>query len=98
LKEALAGAPIDVLWIAGDHTYEGVSQDMAMSAPLARRRGVVAMHASHRSDSFPANGRRGTGNSSRRMTGLSNSSPSPLQAEEWVSASPWRIDSGTPPL
>jgi hypothetical protein len=41
LKEALAGAPIDVLWIDADHTYEGVSQGMAMYAPLVRNGGGV---------------------------------------------------------
>jgi len=53
LKQALAGASIDVLWIDGDHTYEGVSQDMAMYAPLVRRGGIVAMHDIQRSDLLP---------------------------------------------
>ncbi len=53
LKEALAGAPIDVLWIDGDHTYEGVSQDMAMYGPLVRRGGIIAMHDIRRSNLVP---------------------------------------------
>ncbi len=50
LEEALAGAPIDVLWIDGDHTYAGVTQDMAMYGPLVRRGGIIAMHDIQRSD------------------------------------------------
>ena len=53
LKEALKGSPIDFLWIDGDHTYEGLSQDMAMYTPLVRRGGIIAMHDIRRSDLLP---------------------------------------------
>ncbi len=53
LNEVLAGAPIDVLWIDGDHTYEGVSRDMAMYGPLVRAGGIIAMHDIQRSDLLP---------------------------------------------
>lgn len=53
LKEALAGAPLDVLWIDGDHTYEGVSRDVQMYGPLVRPGGIIALHDIHRSDLLP---------------------------------------------
>lgn len=53
LNEALAGAPIDVLWIDADHSYESVSQDMAMYGPLVRRGGIIALHDIRRSDLLP---------------------------------------------
>ncbi len=43
--EALfAGAPIDFLFIDGDHTREGVWQDFLMYSPLVRPGGLVAFH------------------------------------------------------
>jgi len=53
LREALAGALIDVLWIDGDHTYEGVRQDVQMYGELVRPGGIVALHDIQRSDLFP---------------------------------------------
>jgi len=53
LREALAGALIDVLWIDGDHTYEGVRQDVRMYGELVRPGGIVALHDIQRSDPFP---------------------------------------------
>jgi predicted O-methyltransferase YrrM len=53
LNAALAGAPLDVLWIDGDHTYEGVSQDVQMYGPLVRPGGIIALHDIHRSDLLP---------------------------------------------
>lgn len=44
LEALLEGAPIDVLFIDGDHSYEGVKQDYEMYAPLVRPGGVVAFH------------------------------------------------------
>jgi predicted O-methyltransferase YrrM len=44
VKRILASAPIDLLFIDGDHTYEGVRRDYEMYAPLVRRGGVVAFH------------------------------------------------------
>jgi predicted O-methyltransferase YrrM len=40
----LGGAPLDYLFLDGDHTYEGVSRDFEMYAPLVRSGGIVAFH------------------------------------------------------
>lgn len=53
LKEVLAGAPIDVLWIDGDHTYQGARQDVEMYGALVRPGGIIALHDIQRSDPFP---------------------------------------------
>lgn len=42
-RAALEGRPIDVLFIDGDHTYEGVKRDFEMYGPLVRG-GVIAFH------------------------------------------------------
>ena len=44
LVEALAGEPIDVLFIDGDHTYEGVKADYELYSPLVRPGGVIGFH------------------------------------------------------
>lgn len=41
---ALGGRPIDLLFIDGDHSYDGVKQDFEMYAPLVRPGGAVALH------------------------------------------------------
>jgi predicted O-methyltransferase YrrM len=43
LKE-LDGAPVDMLFIDGDHTYEGVKADWELYAPLVRPGGVIGFH------------------------------------------------------
>jgi cephalosporin hydroxylase len=40
----LDGRPIDVLFIDGDHTYEGVKADYEAYAPLVRSGGLIAFH------------------------------------------------------
>ena len=40
----LAGRPVDVLVIDGDHTYAGVKSDYEMYCPLVRDGGIVAFH------------------------------------------------------
>ena len=50
LQDALGELPIDVLWIDGDHTYEGVRKDVEMYGPLVRRGGIIALHDIQRSD------------------------------------------------
>jgi predicted O-methyltransferase YrrM len=40
----LAGQPVDLLFIDGDHGYAGVKQDFAMYAPLVRPGGLIAFH------------------------------------------------------
>jgi cephalosporin hydroxylase len=44
LKEVLFGAPIDFLFIDGDHSYAGVKADFEMYSPLVRQGGVIAFH------------------------------------------------------
>jgi predicted O-methyltransferase YrrM len=36
--------PLDVLFIDGDHTYDGVKQDFEMYSPLVREGGLIAFH------------------------------------------------------
>ncbi len=40
----LGGRPLDLLFIDGDHSYEGVSQDYHMYSPLVQARGIIAFH------------------------------------------------------
>lgn len=44
LTKLLKGAPIDFLFIDGDHTYEGIKRDWEMYSPLVRRGGLIAVH------------------------------------------------------
>lgn len=44
LERILAGRPIDALFIDGDHTYAGVSQDFFMYGALVRPGGLIAFH------------------------------------------------------
>jgi len=41
---ALRGAPLDLLFIDGDHTYDGVKQDFEMYSPFVKSGGIVAFH------------------------------------------------------
>lgn len=38
------GSAVDLLWVDGDHSYEGVRHDLAAWAPLVRVGGVIAGH------------------------------------------------------
>lgn len=38
------GSAVDLLWIDGDHSYEGVRHDLAAWAPLVRVGGIIAGH------------------------------------------------------
>jgi hypothetical protein len=40
----LDGEPIDMLFIDGDHTYEGVKADYELYGPLVREGGLVGFH------------------------------------------------------
>jgi len=40
----LAGEPIDMLFIDGDHTYEGVKADYELYSPLVRPGGIIGFH------------------------------------------------------
>ena len=53
LKAVLDDDPVDLLWIDGDHSYEGITADMEMYAPLVRRGGLIALHDIHGSAAFP---------------------------------------------
>jgi cephalosporin hydroxylase len=44
LKDLLAGEPVDLLFIDGDHTYAGVRKDFEMYAPLVADQGMIAFH------------------------------------------------------
>ena len=44
LKKKLKNELIDVLFIDGDHTYEGVKKDFEMYSPLVKIGGIIAFH------------------------------------------------------
>jgi predicted O-methyltransferase YrrM len=44
LERLLAGETLDVLFIDGDHSYDGVRADFERYAPLVREGGIVALH------------------------------------------------------
>ncbi|MBP6716182.1 MAG: class I SAM-dependent methyltransferase [Acidobacteria bacterium] len=47
VREAMGGEPIDVLFIDGDHSLDGVRQDVADYGPLVRAGGIIALHDIH---------------------------------------------------
>lgn len=44
VRELLGGRHLDVLFIDGDHSYQGVKQDCEMYSPLLRQGGLIAFH------------------------------------------------------
>jgi predicted O-methyltransferase YrrM len=44
LRGVLDGRPIDLLFIDGDHSYDGVRRDFEMYSPLVADRGLIAFH------------------------------------------------------
>jgi cephalosporin hydroxylase len=44
VRQLLSGQPIDLLFIDGDHTFEGVKKDWEMYSPLVRSGGLVVFH------------------------------------------------------
>lgn len=44
VKRRLGSKRFDLLFIDGDHSYEGVKQDFLLYAPLVRKGGLVAFH------------------------------------------------------
>jgi len=44
VEQELGGLPIDVLFIDGDHSYEGVRADFDLYSPLVRPGGVIGLH------------------------------------------------------
>jgi cephalosporin hydroxylase len=53
LDETLQGAPVDLLWIDGDHSYAGAKQDFEMYGGLVRSGGLIAFHDIRASDLWP---------------------------------------------
>jgi predicted O-methyltransferase YrrM len=47
VEAALAGRPLDVLFIDGDHSYDGVRRDWELYAPLVRPGGLIGLHDVH---------------------------------------------------
>jgi len=44
VKKLLKNQVIDVLFLDGDHSYEGVKQDFEMYAPLVKKNGIIVFH------------------------------------------------------
>lgn len=44
VKRFFGGTPIDLLFIDGDHSYEGVRRDFELYEPLVRTGGMIALH------------------------------------------------------
>jgi cephalosporin hydroxylase len=44
VKECLAGRNLDVLYLDGDHSYEGIKADFELFSPLVRTGGIIAFH------------------------------------------------------
>lgn len=44
VKDVLNGGKLDLLFIDGDHSYEGVKKDFEMYSSLVRRGGIIAFH------------------------------------------------------
>lgn len=44
VKRILNGGELDLLFIDGDHSYDGVKRDFEMYSPLVRKGGLIAFH------------------------------------------------------
>jgi len=44
IKKILGDSKLDLLFIDGDHTYEGVKRDFEMYSPLVRKGGIITFH------------------------------------------------------
>lgn len=44
VADYLAGQPLDVLYLDGDHSYEGVKSDFDLYSPLVRAGGLIVFH------------------------------------------------------
>jgi len=47
VKELLNGKQLDMLFIDGDHTYEGVKEDFRMYSEFVKKEGVIVFHDIH---------------------------------------------------
>jgi predicted O-methyltransferase YrrM len=53
VEALLGGTPIDLLFIDGDHSYEGVKKDFELFYPLVAPSGMIAFHDIAESTRFP---------------------------------------------
>ena len=44
IRDILSGEKVDLLFIDGDHTYEGVKKDFEMYGPLVKNKGLIVFH------------------------------------------------------
>jgi predicted O-methyltransferase YrrM len=44
VERVLRNRQVDVLFIDGDHTYEGVKKDFELYSPMMRKGGLIAFH------------------------------------------------------
>jgi cephalosporin hydroxylase len=44
VRSSLRGGALDLLYLDGDHSYQGVAADFQMYAPLVRRGGLIVFH------------------------------------------------------
>jgi cephalosporin hydroxylase len=44
VEQILAGRKIDMLFIDGDHSYDGVKKDFDLYSPMVRQGGLIALH------------------------------------------------------
>jgi predicted O-methyltransferase YrrM len=56
VREFIGNAPIDILFIDGDHTYNGVKRDYELWSPLVRKGGVIFFHDILENPNYPSYG------------------------------------------
>jgi hypothetical protein len=56
VKNLLNGNKLDLLFIDGDHSYEGVKKDYIMYSEFVKNNGVIAFHDIHRSTFHESHG------------------------------------------
>lgn len=56
VKEILNGELLDLLFIDGDHSYEGVKNDFEKYSTLTKKGGIIAFHDIHRSSFHESHG------------------------------------------
>jgi predicted O-methyltransferase YrrM len=44
VRECLAGRDLDVLYLDGDHSYDGIKADFELFSPLVRPGGIIVFH------------------------------------------------------
>jgi predicted O-methyltransferase YrrM len=56
IKSLLNENKLDLLFIDGDHSYNGVKEDFIMYSPLVKKGGIIAFHDVHRSSFHESHG------------------------------------------